>query len=383
MHLRCSTLGFPCVKIAHMDGTTLGTRIAEARKALDLTQEYLATSVGIDRTALGLIEKGKRKVSAVELVGLAAALDTPLAWFVRDPLPMVVSRRADAGPSHEITAKLDRELELFAGDVAALLESGTIKTVADRTAWAIPQSYDDAEKVAKQVREHLGLGAEPLLDIAGTAERFGLYSCSLTLGDKGADGALVEVADGAAAVVVDGNARVGRRRMSLAHELGHWLFGDAYDSNATAEAEQMITSFAAHFLAPRAGVVALWRQHTSDTLRDKVIRLAGTYRMSWSAVILHLRNLGLITDEQYRTVEQDKPTVGEFARLQITLATEELNPPSVSPKLTAAILAAYVDLRLTAPRVVELLRGQLNESDLPQQRAETAADYVQLFQSKR
>ena len=91
-----------------MDGTTLGTRIAEARKALDLTQEHLATSVGIDRTALGLIEKGKRKVSAVELVGLATALNTPLAWFVRDPLPMVVSRRSDAGPSHEITARLDR-----------------------------------------------------------------------------------------------------------------------------------------------------------------------------------------------------------------------------------------------------------------------------------
>jgi DNA-binding XRE family transcriptional regulator len=44
-------------EIAHMDGTTLGTRIAETRKALDLIQEHLATSVGIDGTALGLIEK--------------------------------------------------------------------------------------------------------------------------------------------------------------------------------------------------------------------------------------------------------------------------------------------------------------------------------------
>jgi len=371
------------VKIAHMDGTTLGTRIAEARKALDLTQEHLATSVGIDRTALGLIEKGKRKVSAVELVGLAAALDTPLAWFVRDPLPMVVSRRSGAGPSHEITARLDRELELFAGDVAALLESGVIKAVADRPSWAIPQSYDDAENVAQQVRGHLGLGIDPLLDIAGAAEQFGLYSCSLSLGDKGADGALVEVAYGAAAVVIDGDARAARRRMSLAHELGHWLFGDAYDSNATAEAEQMITSFAAHLLAPRAGVVALWGHDTSDTLRDKIIRVAGTFRMSWSAAILHLRNLALITAEQYRSVERDNPAVGEFARLQITLATEELTPPSVSPELTAAILAAYVDRRLTAPRVVELLRGQLQEGDLPQQRAETAADYGRLIQSKR
>ena len=76
-----------------MDGKILGERIVEARKARDLTQEHLAATIGIDRSALGLIEKGKRKVSAIELVDLAAALSTPLAWFVRDPLAAVISRR--------------------------------------------------------------------------------------------------------------------------------------------------------------------------------------------------------------------------------------------------------------------------------------------------
>ncbi|MCB1293333.1 MAG: helix-turn-helix transcriptional regulator, partial [Gordonia sp.] len=78
-----------------MDGKTLGERVARARVDLDLTQEHLANRVGIERTALGRIEKGERKVSAVELVELAAALGVPLAWFVRDPLPAVVSRRTD------------------------------------------------------------------------------------------------------------------------------------------------------------------------------------------------------------------------------------------------------------------------------------------------
>jgi transcriptional regulator with XRE-family HTH domain len=365
------------VKIAHMDGKVLGERIAQARKGLDLTQEHLANLVGIDRSALGLIEKGRRKVSAVELVDLAAALDTPLAWFVRDPLPAVISRRSETGPSHELTARLDRELELFSGDVASLLASGVIDAVDDRPTWQVPRSYAESEGVARQVREYLGVGIDPLYGLAAVAERFGLYSCSLALGDGGADGALVEVTAGAAAAVIDGDARLGRRRMSLAHELGHWLFGDAYDAGAI-DAERMINSFAAHLLVPRTGVSTLWQQYSASSVRDRAVRAAGTYRMSWSAVILHLRNLGLISEDEYRSLDGRNPVPGEFAKLQIILDTEELRAPSVSPGLTAAVLDTYTDRRMTTTRTLELLRGQLIEADLPPQRTETAADYASL-----
>lgn len=360
-----------------MDGKAIGARIAEARKARDLTQEHLANQVGLDRTALGLIENGKRKVSAVELVDLAAALNIPLAWFVHDPLPAVVSRRAEAGPGHEVTARLDRELELFAGDVASLIELGVLSSVNNRPTWNLPRNHSDSEKVAIQVRECLDAGTGPLLDIAGLAERFGLYSCSQPLGDGGADGAVAQVTDGAAAAVIDGDAQPGRRRMSLAHELGHWLFGDAYDSGAV-DTERMINSFAIHFLAPRAGITRMWSDCRTDSLRDRAIRVAGAYRISWSASVLQLRHLDLITDDQYRSLERHTPVAGEFARLQIMRGPEELYAPSVSPGMAAAILEAYADRRLTPGRTLELLRGQLRQEDLPEQRAETAADYASL-----
>ncbi len=360
-----------------MDGKVLGERIAAARKSLDLTQDHLANRVGIERTALGRIEKGERKVSAVELVDLAAALDTPLAWFVRDPLPSVVSRRAEAAPTHESTARLDRALELFAGDVAALVKTGVITAVTERPTWRPPRSHADCEHVAGEVRERLGVGCEPLHELARLAEVFGLFSCSLPLGGGGADGALVEVEPGCAAAVIDGDAKQGRRRMSLAHELGHWLFGDAYDA-AAIDAERMINSFAAHLLAPRSGITQLWRDHRADSARDRTIRVAGAYKLSWSAVILHLRNLGLVSDHEYRSMEGRNPVAGEFAKLAIIRDSDELRAPSVSPTLTAAIVDAYVDRRMTAARAVELLRGGLAEDELPPQRAETAADYASL-----
>ncbi|MGV0636026.1 XRE family transcriptional regulator [Mycolicibacillus trivialis] len=360
-----------------MDGKLLGERITEARKSLDLTQEHLANRVGIDRTALGLIEKGKRKVSAIELVDLAAALETPLAWFVRTPVPAVISRRSESGPTHESTARLDRELELFAGDVASLVTTGVIEDVVDRRTWDAPRSHGDCERIAGEVRALLDIGSGPLYDLAGAAEQFGMYSCSLSLGDGGADGALVEVTEGSAAVVIDGDARLGRRRMSLAHELGHWLFGDAYDA-AASDAERLINSFAAHLLAPRAGITKLWHTNRNDSVRDRTIRIAGTYRMSWSAVIAHLRSLGQITDDEFRSMDGRNPVVGEFDRLQLPRFRDELCAPSVSPRMTAAVLDAYVDRRMTKARAVELLRGALGTEDLPPQRAETAADYASL-----
>ncbi|MGW0007278.1 helix-turn-helix domain-containing protein [Nocardia grenadensis] len=170
-----------------MEGKVLGERIAAARKDRNLTQDHLASRVGIERTALGRIEKGERKVSAVELVDLAAVLEIPLAWFVRDPLPAVVGRRSEAGPTHESTERLDRGLEVFAGDVASLLTTGVIKAVADRPAWPAPRSYADCEHIAGEVRERLGIGSAPMYELAGAAEIFGLYTCSLPLGGGGAD----------------------------------------------------------------------------------------------------------------------------------------------------------------------------------------------------
>lgn len=360
-----------------MDGKVLGERIAQARGDLDVTQEHLANRVGLERTALGRIETGGRKVSAVELVNIAAALDVPLAWFVRDPLPAVVSRRTDAAPAHDVTARMDRQLELFSGDVASLLASDVIIPIMDKPSWRTPSTHSEAERTAHEVRSHLGVDNGPLLGLAAIAERFGLYSCSLALGNGGADGALVEVAEGVAAAVIDGDARPGRRRMSLAHELGHWLFGDPYDLSAD-DAERRINSFAAYLLAPRPGVTALWNQHLGDSIRDRTIRVSAAFRMSWSAIILHLRNLGLITDDDFRSLNGRTPVFGEFAKLGITLDAEELKAPSLSPGITAAIIGAYVDRRMSAARVVEVLRGGLEAHDLPERRVESAADYASL-----
>jgi uncharacterized protein len=62
----------------------LGRRIAEARRAKGLTQEALAATVSLDRTAVSKIESGRRNLSSSELGGMARVLGRPLEWFLAD-----------------------------------------------------------------------------------------------------------------------------------------------------------------------------------------------------------------------------------------------------------------------------------------------------------
>ncbi len=49
----------------------IGERLQQAREYLELKQEDAAVAVGLSRSALSLVENGKRKVDAVELAKFA------------------------------------------------------------------------------------------------------------------------------------------------------------------------------------------------------------------------------------------------------------------------------------------------------------------------
>src|SRR4051794_32473513 len=59
----------------------LGERLREARKYLGLKQEDVAAYLKIQRTALGDIESGQRRVEAIELTRLAKLYKQPVSYF--------------------------------------------------------------------------------------------------------------------------------------------------------------------------------------------------------------------------------------------------------------------------------------------------------------
>lgn len=82
------------------DLSTLGGRIAYARKALDLTQSELAKRAGIGQSSIALLESGSTKMPKHALE-LAKALQVSLEWLMHGEDAELAERHLDAAPIPE------------------------------------------------------------------------------------------------------------------------------------------------------------------------------------------------------------------------------------------------------------------------------------------
>ncbi len=361
-----------CARIAHMatsaeNALEIGPRIALAREDLGLTQSDLARELGIDRTAVVKLEAGRRKVSATELVRIAAALDRPIDWFVVESPPAVLSRRQDPAAGG-LSKSLDRMIERLARDVEFLEVEGVLPTV-DVPQLSLPETTEEAEEAASIVRELMGAGDAPIHDLQRHCEQIGLLAFALDLGEDAGDAAYVAVQNWGVALV-NGAIDAGRRRFNLAHELGHHVFADPYAPEITispgSETERMINAFAVHVLLPRKAVESIWAQFTDPRLG--AVAVGVRCRVSWSAVCGQLKNLSLIDEPIREELSGNPPTASDFVELGERWASE-LDPPSTPPEYGRRLLSAFKSGRLSAERAVELLWGEVGEDELPEQHA--------------
>lgn len=94
----------------------IGTRLREAREYLELKQEEVAEAVGLSRSALSLVENGRRKVDAVELARLAQVYRQPIEIFtgIAKAPPLPESIQALARAAAELSVQDRDELLRFA-----------------------------------------------------------------------------------------------------------------------------------------------------------------------------------------------------------------------------------------------------------------------------
>jgi Zn-dependent peptidase ImmA (M78 family)/DNA-binding XRE family transcriptional regulator len=352
----------------------LGRRIAEARSDCGMTQADLASGIGLERTALVRLEAGDRKVSATELVALAEALGRPIDWFFTESPPAVVSRRRDPSVGG-FSRRLDLALERVARDVAFLLKRRIIAP-SERLVQKIPATYREAEDLAAWARTEAGWPDGPLRDLQSFAEKLGLLGFSLALGTDAGDAASVEV-DELGVAVVNGTTDPGRRRYSLAHELGHHLVGDAYEPAARlsgTESESMLNAFAAYLLMPRPAVISVWNEFSDVSQRRAAIAVAARFSVSWTVACNQLKNLDLIDSRTRGALIENGLVKGELFEFGERYAIE-LDPPSIPQDYASSVIAGYRRKRLTPARTIELLHDTLAETDLPEPDSTAGSEY--------
>ena len=341
-----------CSIFAHM-GTraseAIGRRIKVAREDFGLTQEELAHDVQLDRSALAKIETGARKVSALELAQIADRLDVRLEWFVEDAPSAVVSRRnahepGAASPAiDKLTERLAREVELV------MAHDDQLATLTNPEVLNRPSSRAAVESTAEAARQLLGVGREePLLELSRRVSTIGLLAFSIDLGTEAADGSSILLANGGIAVV-NGHLHVGRRRLTLAHELGHYLFADEFsvdwqvaDPDQPDDRESKIDTFARALLLPAQAVTQAWKHHRE---RDRSLREAAVITASGTASTCRPWRGGCRSSDSSPMATPSRSEVSERRRADIVdfnlLIHEELNPPELAHPYVEAVLRLY------------------------------------------
>jgi transcriptional regulator with XRE-family HTH domain len=105
----------------------IGNRLRKAREYLELTQDEAALAVGLSRSALSLIENGRRKVDAVELSRLSHVYGQTIEALTgtAKAAPLPESVRALARAAVELSADDRAELLRFAEFLQERAPKGT------------------------------------------------------------------------------------------------------------------------------------------------------------------------------------------------------------------------------------------------------------------
>lgn len=384
-----------CARIAHMVGSaesSLGSRIRDLRKRASLSQEDLATALRLDRTVVNKIETGARKVTALELSEIAVALDTRMTSFFEEPTPALVAHRSSQGLD-TVDSRIDSILAALAGDVEFLQDLGAseveFSAVSDIEAASIgqPQSNADADSLAVLARDLMQLDREaPIGVLADAVERVGLLAFSSDIGPDTADAGTILLRHGGVCLV-NSHAKVGRRRLALAHELGHYLIADEYTvdwrvdnhSDQSVPLESRLDRFARALLLPSTSVLALWREcmESSDD-RSAAVRVASAYRVDMATLARRLLELGEVDSEGAARIRLARTTRADIVEFNLHNPIEELSATSVPRVYTLAVMRLVREERISRERALDLLKGTFSESDLPAVR-ERRADEIWNF----
>lgn len=230
------------------------------------------------------------------------------------------------------------------------------------------------ENAALALRHRLGLGADAA-DLDAIAERLGVLVVRHPFGENGLDG--MYTWDGRTGIIgVNTSLRPGRRRFTLAHELGHHELHrfrgpqELADANVSSDRaagggkdpdEVAANSFAAHLLLPREGLLAtVGDARNSRVGPEQVVALVARYRVSWEMSCWRLNNEGVIRPADRKRLLG--PGVGRTATLaQHGINTSEHgNGPALPARFVSSAVKLWQDWCLSDERLAQVLETDVD-----------------------
>ncbi len=396
-----------------IDQATLAKRLRDAREGSGLTQDQVAQSLQLSRSAIVQIEAANRAVSSLELSKLAKLYQRRIDQFFEEEEPAVqgpssenIHYRAGEGveESPEAQAEISRTIDLCRAGMQLDQLLGRKPRFGPPTyAFAPPtrklEAVDQGARAAEEERRRLELGDAPMADMADLISNQEIWAAAAALRDDVSGIFLKHPELGMIILVNSGHVRA-RQRFSYAHEYAHALFDR--DSAATMRTvstfenrndlrEVRANAFAAAFLMPAAGVEAVLRflnkgtpsrvyalvydqateQRTSPAIQAEerpapgsqtitckdVAVLAHHFGVSYMASAYRIRNLNFVNQAECETLIGQEATGRGYLELMHLTDYETLDPqPNRELRNQVAYLAieAYRREAISRGRVLEL-----------------------------
>ncbi len=322
------------MSIENLSPGELGERLRVAREAAGLTQAAASSAVNVARTTLVAIEQGRRCVRIDELQQLAKLYGTSANSLLRreavhvDLAPRFRKVSVAADDSVQEASKLLADLAKAEVELENLLGIQRATNYPQERPILPGNVAAQAEHDALELRQRLGLGLQPVLDITTLLElEMGIRIYVRRL-DGRVSGLFAYDERLGACMLLNANHPRERRNQTAAHELGHLVSTrhkpDVIHVNSPerSPAEKYANAFGRAFLTPRRTVIQKLREVTAGApklLRRHVIILSHTFEVSREAMVRRLEELeqlkpgaweyfqatGGITNEQVRQVLGD------------------------------------------------------------------------------
>ena len=311
------------------DPIQLGERLRAARSQAGFTQKDAADKLGMARTTLLALEKGQRRLRIEELRDVARVYNVSVNGLLR-PQSVVVSLvprfRALPGKANkaaDAAAILLNDLATAQVELEAMLGISFRPNYPPERLIGPHDIREQAEDAAMEIRQRLGLGLAPIVDVVSLLElEFGIRIFINPLASGSISGLFIFDERVGACILLNRNHPRDRRAVTAVHELAHLITSrsqpDVVEGGTGPQSreERFASAFSYALLMP----ASLVRRRFSDLQRETgrfsprhLVLLAHQFGVSEEALCRRLEELILVPSGTWDSLK-DRGFSGEIVR---------------------------------------------------------------------
>ncbi len=345
----------------------IGNRFKLARSASGISLRQLAERIRnlVTAQTIGKYERNESMPSSDVLRALAGALDVSMDYLVGDPEMVfetvdfrkqaITSKREESQVKAKVLDVLERYLT-----VEDLLHLPSVEWHSPREApYPVTRDVSEADLAARSLRDHWGLGNDPIRNLVELLEEQGIKVLTVNL--KNIDGLMARVhraRKGIVPVIVVNQTNWGeRQRFTLAHELGHLVM----DMAASVDKEKAAHRFAGAFLMPADAIWAMIGKQRKAIAWEELFELKQLFGASVQAITYRCKDLGIFNRTMFQRLFKDFDRFGWRSPPYQEPHTREGEKPKRFERLTFRALAEGAISTSKAAELLSISAGELKQ----------------------